>query len=265
MHGLKKMLLEEEARLRKIAEQTKEQLKVAPEGILRVSKCKNQVQYYQRIPGVTEKNGKYIPKSEIKLAKQLAQKTYNERVLKLVNRRLKQIECITREFEDDEIEELFQRESLERQALINPVEPTWKQLVSEWEKEEYQGKEVDENFPEIYAERGERVKSKSEKILADYFYRNQIPYKYEKPIYLKGYGIIYPDFTFISKKTLKPIYWEHEGMMDDPLYARRAVSKIALNQKNGIFPGESLNLTFETEKKILNTTEIEMLVRRYIL
>ena len=44
MHGLKKMLLEEEARLRKIAEQTKEQLKVAPEGILRVSKCKNQVQ-----------------------------------------------------------------------------------------------------------------------------------------------------------------------------------------------------------------------------
>ena len=55
MHGLKKMLLEEEARLRKIAEQTKEQLKVAPEGILRVSKCKNQVQYYQRIPGVTEK------------------------------------------------------------------------------------------------------------------------------------------------------------------------------------------------------------------
>ena len=131
MHGLKKMLLEEEARLRKIAEQTKEQLKVAPEGILRVSKCKNQVQYYQRIPGVTEKNGKYIPKSEIKLAKQLAQKTYNERVLKLVNRRLKQIECITREFEDDEIEELFQRESLERQALINPVEPTWKQLVTE--------------------------------------------------------------------------------------------------------------------------------------
>ena len=149
-----------------------------------------------------KKNGKYISKSEVELAKQLAQKTYNERVLKLVSRRLKQIECITREFEDDEIEELFQRESLERQALINPVEPTWKQLVSEWEKEEYQGKEVDENLPEIYAERGERVKSKSEKILADYFYRNQIPYKYEKPIYLKGYGIIYPDFTFISKKLL---------------------------------------------------------------
>lgn len=58
MHGLKKMLVEEEARLRKIAEQTKEQLKTAPEGILRVSKCNNQVQYYQSIPGVTKKKWK---------------------------------------------------------------------------------------------------------------------------------------------------------------------------------------------------------------
>ena len=63
-------------------------------------------------------------------------------------------------------------------------------------------------------EKGERVRSKSEKILADYFYRNNILYQYEKPLYLKGYGTIYTDFTFLSKKTRKEIYWEHEGIVN---------------------------------------------------
>lgn len=49
----------------------------------------------------------------------------------------------------------------------------------------------------------ERVRSKSEKILADYFYRRKIPYKYECPLTLKGVGTVYPDFTFLSPKTKK--------------------------------------------------------------
>ena len=63
----------------------------------------------------------------------------------------------------------------------------------------------------ILTENGERVRSKSEKILADYFYRQNILYKYEKPLYLKGYGTVYPDFTFLSSKTGKEIYWNMRG------------------------------------------------------
>ena len=73
----------------------------------------------------------------------------------------------------------------ERQALVTPVESTWDQLLKMWYEEEYQGKEFKEGTPLILTEKGERVRSKSEKILADYFYRNNIPYKYEKPLYLK--------------------------------------------------------------------------------
>lgn len=115
------------------------------------------------------------------------------------------------------------------------------------------------------AERGERVRSKSEKILADYFYRRGIPYKYEKPLYLKHFGTVYPDFTFLSKRTRKEIYWEHDGRMDDPVYAQSAVRKIQAYEENDIYPGEQLILTFETEKQVLNTREIERLVRRYLL
>ncbi len=58
-------------------------------------------------------------------------------------------------------------------------------------------------MPVIITEKGERVRSKTEKMLADFFYRKEILYRYEKPLYLKGYGIVYPDFAFFSEKKAK--------------------------------------------------------------
>ena len=109
------------------------------------------------------------------------------------------------------------------------------------------------------------MRSKSEKILTDYFYRNGILYKYECPLYLKRFGIVHPDFTFLSRKTKQEIYWEHDGRMDDPVYAQNAIRKIQAYEENDIYPGERLILTFETDKTILNTRQIERLVRRYLL
>lgn len=107
--------------------------------------------------------------------------------------------------------------------------------------------------------------TKSEKILADFFFRRNILYKYEKPLYLKGYGTVYPDFTFFSKRTGQEISWEHEGMMDRQEYARSAVRKIESYQKNEIYPGDRLILTFETEQSVLNSNIIERLVNKYLL
>lgn len=87
---------------------------------------------------------------------------------------------------------------------------------------------------------------------------------YEKPLYLNGYGTVYPDFTFLSSKTGQEMYWEHEGMLDKQEYARRAVRKIESYQKNGIYPGEQLILTFETEQSILNQKIVEGLVEKYL-
>ena len=153
----------------------------------------------------------------------------------------------------------------QRQLLVTPVEPIWEKELAKWYDSEYHGKEFYEGAAEIVTEKGERVRSKSEKILADYFYRNNILYQYEKPLYLKGYGTIYPDFTFLSKKTRKEIYWEHEGMMDKPEYAKSAVKKIESYQRNGIHLGERLILTFETELTVLNSQIVEELVEKYLV
>ena len=68
----------------------------------------------------------------------------------------------------------------------------------------------------------------------------------------------------MSKKLGQEIYWEHEGMMDKPEYARTAVRKIESYQKNGIYPGERLILTFETEQSVLNSNNIEELIKKYL-
>ena len=261
MQGLKHMLLQEQKHLENIVNKAKIGLSTAPEGHLRISIDKKKPRYYHCID---DGNGIYIPKANTLLPKQLAQKTYHMSVIKRAEARLKQIKKLTKDYSDSEIEDIYTSLHKERQVLVSPIEPIWEQLHAEWFAEEYQGKEFQEGTAVILTERGERVRSKSEKILADFFFRRNILYKYEKPLYLKGYGTVYPDFTFLSKKTGQEIYWEHEGMMDKQEYARSAVRKIEAYQKNEIYPGEGLILTFETEQSVLSTKIIEGLVKRYL-
>lgn len=76
---------------------------------------------------------------------------------------------------------------------------------------------------------------------------------------------MYPDFTFLSKRTGKELYWEHEGRMDDPGYARKAIKKIESYESNGIYVGDRLILTFETETTVLSRKSIERNVKRYLM
>lgn len=262
MRGLKEMLLAEQERLKNIVCIVEEELKDAPEGTLRLSKSQNCPQYYH-YTGDT-KHGSYIAKSNKELIHALAQKSYDQRVLKLAEKRILKINKFLKDYDDDEIEKIYFNENKERQKFIRPIELTWEQKLEEWKAREYKGKEFPEGVPVILTEKGERVRSKSEKIMADYFYRNGIEYKYECPIYLKGMGTVYPDFTFLSAKTGEEIYWEHAGRMDDPEYARNAIRKINAYENSNIYPGEKLILTYETSQMILNTGKIEKLVERYL-
>ena len=148
----------------------------------------------------------------------------------------------------------------QRQLLVTPIEPIWEKELVRWYDSEYHGKEFYEGTAEIVTEKGERVRSKSEKILADYFYRNNILYQYERPLYLKGYGTVYPDFTFLSKKTRKEIYWEHFGKMDLPEYAKNAADKLHMYARNGIYPGDRLITTYETMEQPLDTAIVQKLI-----
>ena len=261
MQKLKDALMEEQKRLERIVDEARNENVDMPEGYLRISRCENGCRYYQCFEG---RNDTYISKKDITLCRKLAQKEYNIAVIRKAEKRLAQIRKMLKTDVDEEINRLYASLHPDRQKLIHPVEDSWEYKLQKWYERPYQGKEFQEGTALILTERGERVRSKSEKILADYFYRKNILYKYEKPLHLKEFGIVYPDFTFLSSKTGQEIYWEHEGMMDKPEYAKNAVRKIELYMKNGIYPGERLILTFETEQSLLNQKILESLAERYL-
>lgn len=264
MTNLRRMLMKEQIRLEKILTKTKEQLKDVPPGTLRLTHAKQSVQFYHHMPG-GKSGGQYIPRTNMELVRKLAQKDYDKKVLKRAEKRLNQIRRITRDYDEEEIEKIFWQEHKERQKLIHPAETLWAQQLETWMAKSYEGKEFQKDIPMILTEQGERVRSKSEKILADCFHRHKIPYKYECPLHLKGYGTVYPDFTFLSKKTKQEIYWEHHGMMDDPAYAERTIQKIQAYERNDIYPGEQLILTFETGKLVLDMEIAEKLIQKHLL
>ncbi len=268
MQGLKEMLEHEEARLHAIKQVVDDRLRDVPEGNLRITSNGKRPQFMHCIDDENQKHSKkqgvYIKQENYKLAYRLAQKAYDQKIKRLVDKRLKQLGKLTTEYRDNEIEELYEQLHPIRKTLIKPVEIPWEQRLKEWKSIPYVGKPFESGTPEIYTKKGERVRSKSEKILADTFCDLGIEYKYECPIRLKGYGIVYPDFTFLRKRDCREIYWEHDGRMDDPQYAEKAIRKINSYIANDILPGDKLIITYETTGVVLNDRIIKLLIEKYI-
>lgn len=257
--------VEEELKwLDEIIAKAEKSLKTAPEGILRISKCRGTTQYYRR-KDEKDKNGLYIKKKNRNLALGLAQKEYDMEMLMAAKEQKEMLCGFLKEYMPDQMMGVYEKLSSERQKLITPYILSQEQYVKEWTSRIYKGKEFGADISEIYTEKGERVRSKSEKILADKFNLMGIPYHYECPLRLGGYGIVYPDFTLLNKRTRREYYLEHFGRMDDEIYSEHVVSKIESYQKNGIFPGEKLLMTFETSKKALNIKAVEQMISKYLI
>lgn len=260
LHGLKKLLILEENRLKNIINFINKRIDGYPEGQLKIRKYKKVERLEQRLPSKDGVLTKYINKENIELAKKLAQKTYDSKVLKVAKSQLKNISKLNKEYNDGLIDSIYRNQCDKRKELVTPIIPTWEQTLEAWKNETYDKKVIEDFDSVIVAKKGHRVRSKSEKILADTFYDNNIAYKYEKPLNLTGYGVVYPDFTFLSPNTRKEIYWEHMGMMGDAEYLLSALKKIENYLKHNIYLGENLIVTFESSKYILN----QDIVRKYI-
>ena len=118
---------------------------------------------------------------------------------------------------------------------------------------------------EIITERGELVRSKSEKIIADKLYMMGIPYRYEYPLMLDDGITVYPDFTILKMPERKEVYLEHFGMMDDEEYVNKMLFKISTYERNGIFIGVNLFVTYETSKRPINTKALNNQLKELFL
>lgn len=250
--------------LMKLKKEKEKALIGAPEGHLRVCKSRGTVQYYQRT-AAKDTIGTYIPRKDIELARKLAQKDYEKKVLSSIEQEVKAIDRYIKALPSNRAEEVYEAMHVNRQSLILPIRETDEQFAHNWERFSFVGKEIDDTTPYLLTEKGERVRSKSELIIADILHREGIPYRYECPLILSSYGKVYPDFTVLNVRERKEIYWEHLGMMSDVEYVERAFQKISSYEESGIFPGDGLILTWENHRKPLNPRIVRQLINKYLL
>lgn len=239
-------------------------LKDAPIGRLRVSMRDGNPRYYH----CTEKGdniGNYICKSNLQLAQQLAQKEYDQKAMKEITKTITWIRQILDASPVNSLDDIWGQMHPAKKSFIHPYVLSDEEYRKQWESVQFIGKSFDEAIPEIYTDRGERVRSKSEKIIADKLNSMNIPYRYEYPLKLSGFGIVYPDFTILNLRTRKEYYLEHFGRMDDPDYAGKTVQKLETYQRNGIYPGEKLLITYETSEMMCDMRLVQCLFEKYLL
>ena len=197
---------------------------------------------------------------------QVASFDYLNRTLKLIESEIKLIDRFISYSDQPSPESYYETLSRPRQKMITPIRQTDKQYIEQWISEPSECKGFsEEDESEYYTNKNERVRSKSEIIIANELARLNIPYKYECPLYLEGLGVIHPDFTMLNVKKRKILYWEHLGRMDDEDYSKKNIKRINIYQKNGVYIGERLILTMETSVTPLDVRLVDSLITRFLL
>ncbi len=259
----KDALSEREEFLNSMIKKAEGYIRKAPEGTLRINCSGKRVQYFYR-KEKSDRYGTYLRKNEKPMAEKLAQKDYCLKVLKSALQEKRAIKEYMDLCPEITPETVYDHLSERRKELVVPLAATDEMYAENWQGLEYQGKEFTDNIPELQTDKGERVRSKSEVIIANQLAKAGVPYRYEYPIMLKGWGTVYPDFTVLNIRERKELYWEHQGMMDNPEYADQAVRKEAQYIQNGIFPGDRLILTSETKQSPINIKQIRMIIDKYL-
>lgn len=145
--------------------------------------------------------------------------------------------------------------------FVEPYNGTDEAYARKWQETRFGQKKMDSDKISKTL-RGDKVRSKSEAIIADRLYLAGIPYHYEAPFEVRGHGFCYPDFMVLNKRTRQVFRWEHFGMLDDPKYCMASFRKLCLYAENNLILGRNLLVSFETGDQPLDTDYIDLLIER---
>lgn len=206
----------------------------------------------------------YIPKSERNFAEQLAKKKYLNVLLEDLENEKMSLEFYLRHHNPTgKSLELLTKPS-EYQKLLTPSFQPLEQELKEWMHADYEHNTYHEENLIFKSSSGNILRSKSEMMIDILLHIHNIPFRYESALYFDEHPI-FPDFTIRHPKNGQYYYWEHFGLMDNPVYAKNACSKIFTYTSNGIIPGAQLITTYETQEYPLGTEAIEKIIEHYFL
>ncbi|WP_051689041.1 hypothetical protein [Butyrivibrio sp. AE2032] len=205
---------------------------------------------------------KYLSQDDDELIRQLIQKEYVQKALETARKESTKLRSVIRSYPRNVIEDLYDALPEERRRYARPIVTGNIQDVKEWLEASYKRKPFNKSESAFFTIRGERVRSKSEVIIADRLWTKGIPYRYECPL-LVGDEIIHPDFTILRLSDLKLVYHEHCGKMGDPKYTGPLLKRINDYSHEGIILGDRLFLTFESDENPLDLTTLDALIEKH--
>lgn len=226
--------------------------------------CKNHngcYQYYYK--------GRYINREERNQVIELVSEEYNERVIPEIKKRIKCLDNLINNLSKDGIRKAYDGMYIGKRRLITPYIPSKEEYISDWLSVKYEGLPFGEDDnSSYYTAKGERVRSKTEILIADTLMRYRIPYRYEYPLKLMdGNRIVtfHPDFTVLNKNTLKVCIMEHYGMMGNADYYNSCMSKLGIYEKNGYLLGKNFIFLHETSNASIDTKVMCEYIEEYLL
>ena len=213
-------------------------------------------------------NRKYVSKIKaLDSIREVARGEYRKKLLPLLEDYLAQLEGVLKA--EERLCAVYEQMHEGKQILFEPDVVSIAKKLREFNNETYAGLEFSENDrTDFVTHRGERVRSKSEKIIADELDRYGVPYKYEKPLLLRVDNQskeFYPDFTAMNITTGEMKYIEHLGMMDNPNYYNNVLSKLDVYERNGLMIGRDIILLHESAYRPLNTRIIEDYIQEFLI
>lgn len=161
-----------------VAQKKKQQNNEMPQGHLHIAQISKTPQYYH-CTDPKDFNGKYIPSSQKKFINQLAQKDYDIKVIKLLEKEIevtqKYLSNVATNEDTINNESYIQTKLLRlytnltpaRQQLITPVTLTDEQYVEQWQSVSWQGRPFAQDEHYLLTNRNEKVRSKSEVLIAN--------------------------------------------------------------------------------------------------
>ncbi len=233
--------------------------------VIQHNKGKRRVQYYLRT-NPSDKSGTYIRKGNDELIRTLIQKDYDKKVLKKAKEELYYIEKLLLHSDQNNLGDIYANMLPERQQWIKPVFVSDQEYVDAWSSRQYEHMGFTDDSAVFVTRRGERVRSKSEMLIANLLHEYQIPYLYEFPL-RDEYEMIWacPDFTVLNVRERREYYWEHLGMLDNSDYLRKNLKKIGLYESHGMVQGEKLLLSYEASTVPINMKEVDLIIQKFLL
>ena len=209
----------------------------------------------------------YLSVQEKELIKKLAQKAYDEWVLKRINRESTCLRILLDMNSKRPISWYYNHLQEKRRLLIEPVLLDDDSFCSEWSSLPYQRFKFSSHDSTHFVFHNIRMRSKSELIIAGILRDEGILFRYEYPLEIESAPEkqqFRPDFFCVDPQSRREFIWEHFGKMDDLEYRKRAEEKMLAYSFSPIMLKHPFLTTFEDIDTPLDTEEIAKRVKIFL-